>query len=352
MKKAGVLITAVLVLFSGAVPAFAAQNTATDGLPEYTSVSQYRIQEGSSEEKLIQTMTSFYDERGLLTSIGVESPENPDESGRVEVQYSFDRIGNPERISMDYDGEALEFVISNSYESGILGLQKVTEAVITDVLDNGNSVLEFAKDQDLKNMNTSLAAILQIPFSCIRYYTGYQNTVFRLGETEMEYRFENGRLVYSAVYQPGMLETTTMRYMSDGILTSTTFRNYHADGSSETLTTTTETDSRNCIISYNMVSDGANGQTEDTVSIQYNKKLEEKTGRVYLEGTAGNGSVDMAEMFGSLRYYLDDDGNVIQEQIENVRQRSVTDYDAGGRMIRQERYIPDVLRIVNDYHYR
>ena len=288
-----------------------------------------------------QTTTYLYDASGLMTSMIMEDSSYPDERSETAIKYELDEMGNPVRITIPFEEEeTYVFEIQNSYANPSSGETVLENAVVTDILgDDVSSIEDLQSQMDSASGSAYAYSIVQLLFSCIRYYTGYRDMEFRFADTQALYRYDaNGQLIYQGMILPNMFQTITTRYMADGILTMTVNRFYRSDGTEETSTETTETDNNHCMVSLSVESDNSNGQSSETVYFQYDKKMEENTGRIYLSGTIRetSGSIDSLPLPYSLHYYLNDAGTVVQEEIISDTMTKLTDFDEEGRIIRTE----------------
>ena len=356
MTKARQLITvSTLLILSAATTAFCMEDVSR--VP--TSCSQQTIygpDDDPESPPQSQTQTSLYDETGLVTALIIEDSSDPDESYRIEIQYVKDDMGNPVMVTIPTE-ETYAFEIKNSYAQEGQENDVLKNAVITDVLVDGISMLEEweANLDPASGMSTGASYVLQSLFSCLRYYTGYRDMELRFADTQMLYRYdESGRVVYQADILPSMLRTTTTRYLQDGVLNMTVTRVYHSEGNIDTATETVETDNRHCMVSLGVETDTEDVQTNETIYFQYDKRIEENTGRMYLNGTIRetSGSSESMHLPHSLRYYLNNAGDVVQEELKSDVMTRITDYDEEGRIIRYEMdYATSDLKTITTYTY-
>jgi len=345
MNRFLVFSAAAAAVFLTVLPADVVR--ADEPFPLYSQIvgTSYDSGEGGT---VVSTTLSEYDEKVRLIKYEVQNGDYT----RMEIySYEEDEQGSPCLITCQLTGEeegTIEIHIDNHYDG-----EELTEAVVTDILEDGESHKEDLEIVGSEEEDNSVYFRLELAVNCLQYYPGYRNTVLRSGPCELR-RSDDGRKMEIKLYSAYDLYDRTVEYLDDGSVSEMTQITDYDDEDEKMHSTTVIRDGDHYVSGFGEAEDSEDWSWAGTAWYQYSEEqTDEETGETYRSGTikdteGDNWSVSWPYgLFG----YLNEDGEVIRSELCFDTKKEAVCYENGIRTA-EERYDEDGLTFRREYTYQ
>lgn len=298
----------------------------------------------------MQQWTHTYDKEGRKISIeGLEKNKGNGFNEISSITYEVDRNKNPISIIIDSSGDEMtriEVQIENHYNG-----RKITEAIVTDILVDGESHKEeLAEAKDTKtSFYDETYRLFKIPINCLIEYRGYKDMYFRSGTDEVHYENNRDKITLKSYYS-GYMDETITEFKDDGSIKSTSIHKEVWDGEETETSNTLVIDGQHYITGIGAAGKDEYGEWSEMMAwFQYSEERESPTGEIYRDGTIKEieGKDVQSDGLDGLQCFLDKKGTVIRTELkfksnwtftyyENNRKKAEEIYYSGKRINRTE----------------